>query len=259
MDIVIIGSGNTATVLATLIKNAGHPILQVYSRHLINAEDLAETLHCPATHQWSEINPNADLYVVALSDEALVGLGAHLKINHGIVVHTAGSVGMEVLKPIGPRYGVLYPLQSLRKEKTDYDDIPLLVDGSTPEVLEQITDFAESLSHFVRRANDDYRQKLHVAAVIVNNFPNHLYTLADMYCQQSGLNFDLLKPLISETGERIKNFSPGDMQTGPAARGDESTIRRHLAQLEGFSNLQQLYRTLTNSIVELHKKNNKPA
>jgi predicted short-subunit dehydrogenase-like oxidoreductase (DUF2520 family) len=248
MKIVIIGSGNTASVLGRKIKIAGHDILQVYSRHLYNAEELADELGCSATDAWSNINTDAHLYLVALSDKILTELSKHWHTEKGVVVHTAGGVSKEVLQGVSKNYGVLYPLQSLRKEKLDYDVIPLLVDAGSEDDLALITDFAESISTMVRPANDDYRMRLHVAAVVVNNFTNHLYSLAEAYCINSGISFELLKPLIIETAERIQYFQPALMQTGPAYRGDVATLAKHMSLLKEHPSLLALYKQLTESI-----------
>ncbi len=248
MRVVIIGAGNAATVLGRSIKIAGHDIIQVYSRHLLHAEDLADELECEPVNDWGKINGEGQLYLVALSDKAVENLSQNWTTNKGMVVHTAGALSKNVLQNVAANFGVLYPLQSLRKEKLDYDIFPLLTDGNTEDDRAFITDFAETLSTVVRHASDEYRMKIHVAAVVVNNFTNHLYSLAEDYCKTSKVNFDLLKPLIIETAERLKDFPPSLVQTGPAVRADEATIDKHMMLLENFPELKDIYFLLTQSI-----------
>lgn len=248
MKVVIIGSGNAATVLGRKIKIAGHDILQVYSRHLYNAEELADELGCAATDNWNSIISEAQLYIVAISDKALNELAENWHITKGMVVHTAGGVTREVLKNVSKNYGVLYPLQSLKKEKYEYDVIPLLTDANNEDDHAFLTDFATTISTIVKPADDDYRMRLHVAAVIVNNFTNHLYALAEAYCNSTGVSFALLKPLITETAIRIQEFPPALAQTGPAKRGDINTIEKHLSLLKEYPPLFSLYGELTKSI-----------
>jgi predicted short-subunit dehydrogenase-like oxidoreductase (DUF2520 family) len=248
MRVVVIGAGNTATVLGRLIKDAGHEIVQVFSRELYHAEDLADKLKCRAVNDWDKISRDGQLYLVALSDRVVAELGKYWSASQGMVVHTAGALSKHVLKDVAKNYGVLYPLQSLRKEKTDYEAIPLLIDGNTDDDLAFIADFAESVSKTVRQADDAYRMQLHVAAVFVNNFTNHLYTLAEQYCVKTGVSFNLLKPLIVETAERIMEFEPSMVQTGPAIRGDISTMDRHLDLLQEYPPLFDLYRQFSKSI-----------
>lgn len=249
MKTVIIGSGNTATVLGKRIKNAGHEIVQVYSRNKMHAEELAGELGCTAVSGWENIYSDAQLYLVALSDSVLANLHEYWQNDSGMVVHTAGSVPINALGKVARNYGVLYPLQSLRKEKSDYEAIPLLTDANTPENLAMLTDFAGSLSGMVRHANDQGRMHLHVSAVIVNNFSNYLYALTEDYCQKTGVQFSLLQPLIAETAERIKKFSPRNMQTGPAARADMPTIDRHMVLLQEFPELLEFYQFFTQKIL----------
>lgn len=245
MQVVIIGSGNVAHVLGRKIKAAGHQVLQVVSRQLPTS--LATELGAAATDDFSLLNTQAKVYLLAVSDGAVASVAANLPKLDGIVAHTAGAVPLQELSS-ARHYGVLYPLQSLRKEKTDYETVPLLVDGSTEMVKDTLLQFAKTLSTQVDMANDSQRLKLHVAAVVVSNFTNHLYALAHHFCQQEAIGFTLLQPLIEEVATRMRYFSPAEMQTGPAARGDEATIYNHLQLLEKHPQLQHIYQVLTQSI-----------
>jgi predicted short-subunit dehydrogenase-like oxidoreductase (DUF2520 family) len=248
MRIVLIGSGNAATVLGRKIKTAGHEIIQVYSRHLYNAGELADELQSEATDVYENISTEAHLYIVALSDTALHELHLNWNAGNRLVAHTAGAVSIKALEKVSKNHGVLYPLQSLRKERTDYDDFPLLVDGNNNENLSLLNDFALTISKTVRQADDEHRMHLHVAAVIVNNFTNHLYTLAESYCNSHDVSFSLLKPLIIETADRIQEFLPANMQTGPATRNDLKTIEKHKELLTDHPLLLELYNQFTKSI-----------
>lgn len=248
MKVVIIGSGNVATVFGTQIKAAGHEILQVVSRQREHAALLAGQLHCPYSTYWTQINPGADIYLIALSDNALKGLGEQFTLPGKLVVHTAGAVSKDVLLPVSTHCGVLYPLQSLRKEVWPVPEIPLLVDANIPADLGKIVDFARTISPNVELADDATRLKLHLAAVLVNNFTNYLYTLAEDYCRQEKIDFTLLLPILRETANRLSNYSPGEVQTGPAVRGDESTIAKHIKLLDNYKSIKDLYELFTMQI-----------
>lgn len=249
MQVVIFGSGNTATALGRLIKKGGHEILQVFSRSFENAEALASEFNCLATSNYAEVVQGAKIYLVALSDSALINFHQNWHTAAGLVVHTAGSVSKDILAAVSENYGVLYPLQSLRKEKLHYKNIPLLTDANSVENLTILTDFAKSLSGTVSHADDEGRMHLHLGAIVVNNFSNYLFTLAEDYCKKNGVDFKLLQPLIEESAERLSDFSPAEMQTGPAARGDMSTIDKHIQLLQNFSELQELYQLFTHRIM----------
>jgi predicted short-subunit dehydrogenase-like oxidoreductase (DUF2520 family) len=250
MKTVIIGSGNVATVLGEVITAAGHPLLQIVARNKARADALARDLGCAWTTRYSDIDPAADLYIVAVSDTALEELGRQLTLPDRLVVHTAGAASANVLMPVSARTGVLYPLQSLRAAIRPFPPIPLLVDTTRSDDLPVLEAFARTLSGQVRRADDTTRLKLHLAATLVNNFTNYLYTLAAGYCEQENLDFSLLLPLIRETADRLDRYPPGDVQTGPAVRGDGPTIDRHMKLLDKHKEIRNLYELFTNLIEE---------
>jgi predicted short-subunit dehydrogenase-like oxidoreductase (DUF2520 family) len=154
-----------------------------------------------------------------------------------------------VLKNVSQHYGVFYPLQSLRKEMTALPDVPIFFEGSDAKAKAVLSQLAQSISPTHNTIiNDDERLKLHVAAVLVSNFTNHLYTLAEAYCQKEGLQFSELLPLIQETANRLTHTPPAQAQTGPAIRFDNETIQKHLHLLAQHPHLQQIYQMLTESI-----------
>ena len=164
MRIVIIGSGNVASVLGRLCKQNGHQVLQVISRNANHAKELADELNCAYADYSGDMNSHAELYLVAVADTALFDLNQNFSVGNKLILHTAGSVSKDVLKNVSVNYGVLYPLQSLRKEMQYANDIPMLIDGNTEETITLIEDFAKTLSVNVTKANDEQRLKLHVAA-----------------------------------------------------------------------------------------------
>lgn len=249
MKIVIIGSGNVATILGRLFTKNEHEVIQVMSRHLEHAKLLADELGCNCTNYDGVTDMSADLYLVAITDGVLFDLNKSFSLGNKLIVHTAGSVSKEVLKDISTNYGSLYPFQSLRKEMSIIPEIPFLVDGNTEEATLLIEDFAKSLSPVVKRTTDDERLKMHVAGVVVNNFTNHLYTVAEDFCIKENLDFKLLLPLILETTQRLNKFSPKDVQTGPAFRNDVFTLDKHLRILSSHPKLKYLYLKLTDSIM----------
>ena len=254
MRIVLLGAGNTATILGRRIREMHHQIVQVFNRTETRGRSLAMSLGTEFTNDPKRITTEADLYVLALTDDALSDLSSWLPPLNQLVVHTAGSVSKEVLQPVASNYGVLYPLQSLNALITTTPPIPFLVDASSEENLSFLFDFARSISVDVEVASDDERRSMHLAAVFVNNFTNHLYAVAEKYCEASHLNFRLLLPLISETVSRLNYLPASRLQTGPAVRSDNGTIERHLQQLSKYPELSKLYETLTESIRLFHKE-----
>lgn len=248
MDIVIIGTGNVATVLGKKFKVAGHKIRQVFGRDPQKASELAYALDTESANYGSILYNDADLYLVAVSDRAIPEVLKDLQLASKPVAHTAGSIPLDVLKPFTSTYGVFYPLQSLKKGVTESPDIPILVDATNTSTLQLLKFLAQSISTIVIEANDEQRLKLHMAAVFCNNFVNHIYSLMERYCNEQGIDFRLLIPLIQETGKRLSHFSPAQVQTGPAIRNDSITVNKHLALLADQPHLKELYQLFTQSI-----------
>jgi predicted short-subunit dehydrogenase-like oxidoreductase (DUF2520 family) len=250
MRVAIIGSGNVATVMGRKIRHAGHVIQQVYSRNAEHAKHLAEQLDAPFSA--SEIDSGADLYIVAISDNSLHGIHEWLKLGDKLVVHTAGSVPVSVLEDVSANYGILYPLQTLRKELNTNTILPVLVDANNEYNRSMLFTFARSFADQVAYADDVQRSKLHLAAVIANNFSNYLFTLAEEYCEKEQVDFKMIVPLLEETAKRMNYASPGATQTGPAIRKDLKTISKHLEMLADYPELRKIYEIFTAEIMSTY-------
>jgi predicted short-subunit dehydrogenase-like oxidoreductase (DUF2520 family) len=248
MEIIIIGTGNTATVLGRKLKAAGHTILQVYGRNAAAASELAYELDSESTNYWSVVNRDADIYILAVSDIAIEEMVKELRLPEKTIVHTAASVSKNILKGSTSHFGVFYPLQSLKKENRHTPEIPIIIDASDETTLHVLENLANTISTTVAEADDAQRLKLHLAAVFCNNFVNHIYALMEDYCHKENLDFNLLIPLIKETTLRLTTISPSSVQTGPATRADKATIDKHLALLVSHQHLKELYVMMTKSI-----------
>ena len=256
MKVVIIGSGNVATVLGRKLVAAGLNIVQVVGRNIENAATLAKELNAAYSSNPKEINLLADIYIIAVNDSSIIEVAKELQLGDKLIVHTAGSVSKEVLRSSSGNYGVIYPLQSLRKELETIPLIPVLIDGSNTETTELLRSFCVQWSDSIAITGDSERLKIHLSAVIVNNFTNHLLAQTEKFCEEEQLNFNLLQPLIEETVLRIKNSSPAKLQTGPAFRNDLETIRKHEELLSNYKELKELYKFMNNSIANFYAAGN---
>jgi len=254
MDIVIIGSGNVATVLGRKFIEADHRIIQVVSRNKSAGSNLAKEWKSGYISFSEIINPTADIYLIAVSDDSIKTVVEVLKKTGGVAAHTAGSVSKDILKSVSEHYGVFYPLQSLRKEMIEIPEIPVLYDGNDETAKTKLESLADSISPgYASPASDEIRSKLHLAAVFVNNFTNHLYALAEKFTEDESVNFKKLQPLIEETALKLKEISPKLVQTGPAIRNDEETIRKQLEMLDAYPQLKKIYAYLTESIMSFKR------
>jgi predicted short-subunit dehydrogenase-like oxidoreductase (DUF2520 family) len=252
MRVVMLGSGNAATVLCKLIKNAGHEIVQIVSRNEEHTKTLA-TLYQGTT---ASINTpefaSADIYIMALHDAALDNIESIPALKNKFVVHTSGAVSISALKDCTKTYGVLYPMQTLSKLSDHIPKIPFLIDGNNQETRHRVLGFAKSLSDIVIESDDNQRLNYHVAAVFVSNFTNHLYALTESFCKKERLDFANLLPLIDEINLRVHTISPAQSQTGPAIRNDIFILNKHLQALSATPEMKYIYLKLTESIIKFY-------
>lgn len=250
MQVTIIGTGNVATVLGKLIVANRHSINQVYGRNIDTATLLANQLNAHPISNLSYLNKESDIYIFAVTDKSIATISYNLNLADKIVVHTAGSVDCDILKNVSTNYGVLYPIQSLRKEMDIITTtIPFLIDGNNKSTQTIIENFAKTLSKKVAIGNDETRLQLHTAAVFSCNFVNYLYLQSANFCEANNIDFKLLQPLIEETSVRLRTHHPKDVFTGPAVRKDIETIEKHIAQLNSNIPAQTLYKLITDMIM----------
>lgn len=249
--IIIIGSGNVAQhLIRAFAKNTATELIQVYSRQ----KNIPSSLFDPTkiTNDYNQLL-EADLYIIAVSDDAISTVSSQLPFKNKLVVHTSGSVALNTLDNKN-RKGVFYPLQTFSKDKlVDFRTIPICLESENATDFQLLEKVAKSISDKVFAINSEQRKALHVAAVFVNNFVNHLYEIGNTICEENKVPFEILRPLILETAEKIKTLSPKEAQTGPAKRNDSKTIGTHQSFLTD-ENQSTIYKILTQSIQNNGKK-----
>jgi len=252
MRITIIGSGNVATHLAAAFKNAGHHIVQVYSRDIQHASLLAYHVKAAPIDNLDNIDPDTDLFLVAVKDDVIAEIARELARHNKLIAHTSGATSIGTLLKYTSNAGVFYPLQTFSKTKEiNFRTVPLCIEGANDAVTLQLEALARTVSNNVYRVDSEKRKVLHLAAVFACNFPNYLYYAASQLLQQHHLDFNLLRPLILETAEKVQEHLPADVQTGPAIRNDEKTMAAHLQLLAGNPDLQAVYEQLSQLIIKM--------
>ncbi len=252
-NIVCIGAGKLANQLMPALEREGYDIVQVYSRTEAKAKSLADHLHRASfTTDISQIQPDADLYFFAVKDDAIEFVAqevSYLDNEKSMFVHSSGILSMDAL-PFNRR-GIFYPLQTFSENHTvDWKNTPLLITAATEALTTSLTTLAEKISNLVYKVGDNDRAVLHVAAVFANNFTNHMLALAERICNEHHVSFDILKPIIRETVVKALEAGPANSQTGPAVRGDQHTIEKHLRLLADDPALRELYQKITESIMK---------
>lgn len=252
MRISILGSGNVATHMGAALKNAGHRIMQIYSRNLQHASLLAYHVSAEAIDDLNLIDPETDLFIIAVKDDAINATVKQLAPHHRLIVHTSGATPLKDISEWSTPTGVFYPLQTFSKNKElNFWEVPLCIEGSNEVITQMLLDLARTISNNVYQVNSDQRKMLHLAAVFACNFPNYLYSIAQNLLSQQELDFNLLRPLIKETAEKVQSELPAAVQTGPAIRQDESTMSAHLQLLKASPELQDIYTLLSQGIIKM--------
>lgn len=250
--ITFIGAGNVATHLAKAFFSKGFTISQIYSKSLTNATSLAQEINAEACNNLSEINDKNHIYIVCVNDDAITEVLNQLKFKNKLIVHTSGSVNMEVFEKANfSSFGIFYPLQTFSKSKTvNIKEVPFCIEANSKENETLLLDLAKVLSANVQLINSEQRKQLHLAAVFACNFSNHMYAIADKLLTQNNLDLNLLKPLITETANKIKDNPPKAMQTGPAKRKDTTIIENQLQLLADSKDYQDIYKLITENIIK---------
>lgn len=258
--IILIGAGNVAHHLAAVWLRAGLTICQIYSRTMESARGLGAKTGIAYTDEISQIYPDGDIYLFAVSDDALPSLLKAIRLKGDpLLVHTSGSQPLSLLTPYSARCGVLYPLQTFSRDcEPDFRTVPLCIEANQPAALKQLYRLAEALEGRVMEIDTKRRRVLHLAAVFACNFPNALYRMAGEILDEQGLEFSLLRPLIRETAGKVMTLLPEEAQTGPARRGDESILNRHKTLLKKKPALQQVYSLLSEMIEEHYRTPQQP-
>ncbi len=245
INVVFLGYGSVNShLLKAFHGSQGVVVKQVFNRNYIKMISPFEDI--PFTDDVSRI-VEADVYIIGIPDDAISVFSESLPFLDRLVVHTSGGVSVEQLSEKNRR-GVFYPLQTFSKQREiNFQNIPICIESENADDLDLLQKLGLSISEVVVKISSQKRAKLHVAAVFVNNFVNYLYQIGSNILENEGLSFDLLRPLIQETAEKIESLPPQAAQTGPAKRNDIQTIEKHLSLLED-TDLKEVYSLFTQQL-----------
>lgn len=249
ITVTILGAGNVASHLYKAFKNAKDvTVKQWYNRTYSDISSYANEVD--TIDDLSKLE-DADIYIMAVSDDSIASLSRALPFENRLIAHTSGSVSIHDLDKKNQR-AVFYPLQTFSKDaELNFSEIPICIEVTEKANLQFMKDLAEALGCKAHKITTEQRQTLHLSAVFINNFTNQLYRIAHEISDAKSINFDILKPLIMETARKVQDMSPYMAQTGPAKRNDKKTIKRHLKQIESEEH-KAIYELLTASIKKTH-------
>lgn len=255
MKVFIIGSGNVAYHMVRAIWKTDSKIVGLYSRNDRDARACVRGEKVDLFDDLSAIPTSADLYLICVNDDSIseivTSLPSEIKESK-IVAHTSGSQSMDILENINSA-GVFYPVQTFTKgRKMTYDDIPFCINASSENVETELSSLADAISRNVNLISDDQRKKIHLSAVMMNNFVNHLIYKSEEFLEQNDLPIEIIQPLLKQTIAKHAKLGSLEAQTGPAVRNDESTINAHIDMLTSDLD-KELYKAISSSITETHK------
>ncbi len=253
--ITLIGAGNVATNLGVALRSKGHFIHQIYSRGQQNAMILGHSLNCDYTTKISELTDNTDLIILAVHDDSISTFLKQLKIKDRLIVHTSGTTSLSVFEEQGfKKFGIFYPLQTFSKHDVEsLLPIPISVEAPNKKIESELLEIASSISNKVFLLDSEKRKALHVAAVFANNFSNYMFQISHQILEKENISFELIKPLIKRTVEKLDGNTPEEAQTGPAVRNDQKIIGNHIEFLKDHKEFQQVYALLSESLTKSKK------
>lgn len=240
--------------LARALRDCGWNIVQVCSRTIDSARTLAAAVDAVPLSDFAAIDATVDFCIVCVTDSAVAQVARSLPAMQGVVVHTSGTVPMDVLKVCSERVGVLYPLQTFSRDRElNIREVPFFTEASDAATLAEIDRMAASTGARALHADSAARSLLHVAGVLACNFPNYLIGCAQEILSRGGYDLDVLRPLVAETIAKSFQMGPEAAQTGPARRGNKETIKKHIALLP--EDQGEIYALISDAILKKYHRN----
>lgn len=251
MTYALIGSGNMAWLVASRMFAAGHTCVGVWGRNAAAVDSLCEAFSLLRIDSLKDFNDGPDACIVAVADSAIAEVVKPLSMRSTVLIHTAGSVSIDILTAHSKAAGVVWPVYSIRKAALpQHRAFSALIEANNREAWQVVRGVAKAICDTPYEATSAQRQWMHLAAVMGNNFVNHLLSTATDICAVQGLPISLLHPLLEQTIAGARTQHPALLQTGPARRHDAATITKHLAMLEAHPEWKDLYTTFTKAIME---------
>jgi predicted short-subunit dehydrogenase-like oxidoreductase (DUF2520 family) len=254
-NISFAGAGRVASALCKRISETGFKIDHIASPTEERGRKLAD--ECKTS--WSpdlSFPLSTDIVIVAVPDHMLSTVLENTRCGpETLIMHTAASYGIDIFPERMSHKGVFYPLQTFSPgREVDFKGLPFLLESSDRQSSDIMADLVAAVggrSYFI---NADQRIMVHLAAVFICNFSNHLLTLGKQISDKAGVLFEIFYPLLRETASKAMDLGPEKSQTGPALRNDRNTIEKHLELLSFSPELQKMYKEISMSIINLHNK-----
>jgi len=253
-EVILIGSGNVSWHLAKTFHHAGIRVVQVAGRNENAVKEIAQNIGAAYTTNFADVADIDGIYLLLVTDASIAEVAARLYKPGRKLVHCSGGVSKDALLFDTNTTGVFYPVLSFNKAvEIDIASAIICVDSNDASHTEALFKLGKKLTHHVHVLNDEQRLRVNLGAVFVNNFTNHLYTIAEDLLKKNGMQLSMLMPLIESSVKKIKNNSPHETQTGPAKRGEQSVMEKHLTLLADNPEYAAIYKLLSYSITNTYQ------
>ena len=245
IKIILLGAGNVGHHLYKgFNKSPEIDLIQWYSRD--NSKVSYDDIDTEIINDLSKIK-SADIYIISISDSYVGEISKKLNVSEKLVVHTSGSLDLSIIDSKNRR-GVFYPLQTLSKNKEiELAKVPICIESENNKDLVLLETISKYIGCKTYKIDYNERKILHLAAIFSNNFVNHMFTIAKEILDDKNLDFNILKPLINETVDKIHKLDPENAQTGPAIRNNNEIILNHIKTLKKDDH-KKLYELMTKLI-----------
>jgi predicted short-subunit dehydrogenase-like oxidoreductase (DUF2520 family) len=254
MTYSIIGTGNMAWFLVKRLKTAGHHCDGIWGRNSVTMKALAAEMNVNSYKGLNDISDGeVDICFVTVPDHEIANVTENLSFEKTVLVHTAGSMELEMLSKHATDCAVLWPVYSITKSNIpDHRNIPAAWEANTAKAKRYISTMGHSITDNLFETDIDKRKWLHLSAVIGNNFINHLVAVCEQICADKDLPIEALQPILNQTYEHLRGAKAKDVQTGPAIRGDKEVLDRQVALLKKNPEWQNIYKAITSSIEKMY-------
>lgn len=244
--IVVVGSGRLAEALLSSPALVHHRHVELAARNRERLEQLSAEYHCLP---YDESVTHEAVVLLCVNDGALAETASAFSHIARVMVHFSGTSALIEAERFDS--AVMWPVHSFGEtEKPSWTQIPWITEHRGTEAGLFVADFLAALGCTSVELNVQQRRELHLAAVVMNNFSNHLATLAFEWCAKQGLPPTALQHLAEQTFSRLRFTAPEAAQTGPARRGDTSTLEQHLNMLNENPQLREIYQMFSKQIAE---------
>lgn len=247
IQVGFIGYGRLAKHLVPAIQAADIEINQWYVRNESFHDEIRNLFRVDPVSHITELNEDSDLIIMMVSDHAIDDISQALNLEHTLICHTSGMTSVNAIAQT--ERGIFYPLNTFSGLDHSWNcETPIFIQATNHEAYTLLRQLAKKISSNVQLLDESTMPIIHTAAVVSQNFSNHLIAQAETLLESHGQNRKVILPLLESMISNLKLNPARSNQTGPAIRRDQETIEKQIDLLQKNKSLLYIYKSLTRSI-----------